>query len=63
MARKALIEKAKKTPKFRTRKRNRCFIKGCGRARDFRRKFRVCGKHLLEKVFEGKVPGVRPISW
>ena len=63
MARKALIEKAKKTPKFRTRKRNRCSIKGCGRARDFRRKFRVCGSHLLEKTYEGKLPGVRPISW
>jgi len=63
MARKALIEKAKKTPKFRTRERNRCFIKGCGRARDFRRTIRVCGRHFLEKVYEGNVTGVRPISW
>ena len=63
MARKALIEKAKKTPKFRTRKRNRCLIERCGKARDFRRKFKICGRHLLEKTCEGKVPGFRPISW
>jgi small subunit ribosomal protein S14 len=63
MARKALIEKAKKIPKFRVRQRNRCLIKGCGKARDFRRKFGVCGDHLLERTCEGKLPGVRPISW
>jgi len=44
MPRKALIEKAKQTPKFKTRQRNRCFY--CGRARGFRRKFRLCDRHV-----------------
>ena len=37
MARKAMIEKANKTPKFSTRARNRC--RECGRPRGFMRDF------------------------
>ena len=62
MARKASIVKAEKTPAFEVRKRNRCSDPGCGRARDFRRKFGLCGRHVRQGVLRGQVPGFRPIS-
>ena len=40
MARKALVAKAKRKPKFSTRQYNRC--RTCGRARAYIRKFQVC---------------------
>ncbi|RHZ36266.1 type Z 30S ribosomal protein S14 [endosymbiont GvMRE of Glomus versiforme] len=61
MATEAQIQKAKKTPKFKTRKRNRCFE--CGRARDFRRKFRLCGRDVRRWVCNGWIPGFAKISW
>jgi small subunit ribosomal protein S14 len=61
MARKALVEKAKRPPKFSTRKVRRCFR--CGRNRGYLRKFglcRICFRELAEK---GKIPGVKKASW
>lgn len=40
MAKKALIEKWSKAPKFSTRAYNRCLI--CGRPRGFMRDFQMC---------------------
>jgi small subunit ribosomal protein S14 len=40
MARKALIVKARRTPKFSTRQYNRCF--NCGRPDGYMRKFGLC---------------------
>ena len=40
MAKKALIEKAKRKPKFEVQRNNRC--QRCGRPRAFIRKFGVC---------------------
>ena len=40
MAKKALIEKQQKKPKFKVRQRNRCRV--CGRPRGFMRKFQLC---------------------
>jgi len=40
LARKALIEKQKLEPKYKTRKYNRCVR--CGRRRGFFRKFGIC---------------------
>jgi small subunit ribosomal protein S14 len=61
MATKAQMVKAKKTPKYSTRKVNRCEI--TGRARGVYRKFRVSRIMLRELALEGKVPGMRKASW
>jgi len=61
MARKALIEKSKKIPKFKTRVRNRCKI--CGRPRGYIRKFEMCRICFRRLADEGMVPGVTKSSW
>ena len=61
MAKKALIEKAKREPKFTTRRYNRCHR--CGRARAYLRKFGLCRICFREKALMGEIPGVRKASW
>ncbi|ACB83806.1 type Z 30S ribosomal protein S14 [Natranaerobius thermophilus] len=61
MARKSLIAKAKKRPKFKTRAYNRCKI--CGRSHAYLRKFGMCRICFRELAHEGKLPGVRKASW
>ncbi|MCH2471952.1 MAG: type Z 30S ribosomal protein S14 [Gemmatimonadetes bacterium] len=61
MARKALIEKSKRTPKFAVRQRNRC--QRCGRPRAFMRKFGICRICFREMSLRGEIPGVRKSSW
>lgn len=61
MARKALIAKAKRKPKFKVRQYNRC--QRCGRPRGYYRKFGLCRICLREMALAGLVPGVRKASW
>ncbi len=61
MARKALIEKANKTPKYATRARNRCRL--CGRPRGFIRLFLMCRLCFRKFALEGLLPGVKKASW
>jgi small subunit ribosomal protein S14 len=61
MATKAQIARAKREPKFSTRKVRRCEI--TGRARGVYRKFRVSRIVLRELALQGKVPGMRKASW
>jgi small subunit ribosomal protein S14 len=61
MARKALIEKSKKIPKFSTRARNRCRL--CGRPRGFMRLFLMCRLCFRKYALEGLLPGVKKASW
>ena len=61
MARKALIEKSKRKPKFAVRHRNRC--QRCGRPRAYLRKFGICRICFREKSLAGEIPGVRKSSW
>ena len=61
MARKALIEKAKRPPRYRTRRYNRCEL--CGRSRAFYRKFRICRICFRNIASRGEIPGVRKASW
>ncbi len=61
MAKKALVEKSKRKPKFDVRVRNRCQI--CGRPRGYIRKFALCRICFRELVHEGVVPGVKKASW
>lgn len=61
MARKALIEKANKIPKFSTRTVRRCFK--CGRNHAYIRKFGLCRICFRELANEGKIPGIKKASW
>ena len=61
MARRALIEKAKKEPKYKTRRYYRC--SRCGRARGYIRKFGLCRICFRELASRGEIPGVTKASW
>ncbi len=61
MARKALIVKSKRTPKFAVRAYNRC--SRCGRPRAFYRKFGICRLCFRDLALEGLIPGVKKASW
>ena len=61
MAKKALIEKSKRKPKFKSRAYNRCSL--CGRPRAYYRKFGICRVCLRNLAHEGVIPGLRKASW
>ena len=61
MARKSLIAKAQRPPKFKVRTYNRC--RRCGRPRAYIRKFGICRICFRELALEGKIPGVKKASW
>lgn len=61
MARKAMIEKCKDTPKYKIRARNRCSV--CGRPRAFIRKFELCRICFRTFALRGEIPGVIKSSW
>ena len=61
MARKALLEKAKKEPAFKTRKYTRCVQ--CGRSRAVYRKFMICRICFRSMALRGLLPGVAKASW
>lgn len=61
MARKALIEKQKRDPKFQTRAYTRCSI--CGRPHSVLKKYGICRVCFRELANEGKIPGVKKSSW
>jgi len=61
MAKKSLIAKAKKKPKFSTRLVRRCEL--CGRKRGYMRKFQICRICFRDLANKGQVPGVKKSSW
>ncbi|MBN1164802.1 MAG: type Z 30S ribosomal protein S14 [Candidatus Krumholzibacteriota bacterium] len=61
MAKKSLIAKAKRTPKFGVRSYNRC--RRCGRPRAYIRKYGICRICFRELALDGKIPGVVKASW
>ncbi|NLJ46376.1 MAG: type Z 30S ribosomal protein S14 [Treponema sp.] len=61
MARKAMILKALKKPKFSTRLVRRCKI--CGRPRGYMRKFDMCRLCFRDLASKGMIPGVVKSSW
>ncbi|MCF7837022.1 MAG: type Z 30S ribosomal protein S14 [Candidatus Marinimicrobia bacterium] len=61
MAKKSLIEKSNRTPKFKVRTYTRC--RKCGRQRAYMRKFQMCRICFRELASEGKIPGVIKASW
>ncbi|WP_093881997.1 type Z 30S ribosomal protein S14 [Syntrophus gentianae] len=61
MAKKSLIAKAKREPKYSVRTYNRCSI--CGRPRAYYRKFGMCRICLRKLSSKGEIPGVIKSSW
>ena len=61
MAKKCLVIKQKKKPKFKVRFYNRCQI--CGRPRGFIRKFGICRICFRAAAHKGELPGVVKSSW
>ncbi|MCK5589233.1 MAG: type Z 30S ribosomal protein S14 [Candidatus Pacebacteria bacterium] len=61
MAKKSVIQRAEKKPKFSTRKVNRCFK--CGRKHGYMRDFDLCRICFREMANKGEVPGVKKASW
>ncbi|MBU0946011.1 MAG: type Z 30S ribosomal protein S14 [Proteobacteria bacterium] len=61
MAKKSLIAKAQRKPKFKVRQYNRCPL--CGRPRAFIRKFGICRICFRSLASRGEVTGVTKSSW
>jgi small subunit ribosomal protein S14 len=61
MAKKSMIAKALRKPKFSARAYSRCGR--CGRPRAFLRKFGLCRICFREMALKGEIPGVRKASW
>jgi len=61
MAKKSLIAKAKRKPKFKVQAYNRC--QRCGRSRAYLRDFGMCRICVRELASRGELPGVRKASW
>ncbi len=61
MAKTSLIEKWKRTPKFKVRAYNRC--RACGRTNGYYRRFKLCRICFRELASRGEIPGVTKASW
>lgn len=61
MAKKSLIEKSKRVPKFSTRVITRCQI--CGRKKGYLKRFKMCRICFREFALKGHLPGVKKASW
>ena len=61
MAKKSLIAKAKRTPRFKVRAYSRC--NRCGRPRAVYKKFGLCRSGLRELAHAGAIPGLTQSSW
>lgn len=61
MAKKSVIARANKKPKYSTRIVRRCWR--CGRKQGYIRDFGICRICFRELASEGKIPGVKKASW
>ena len=61
MAKKSLIAKSKREPKFNVRKYNRCPL--CGRPRGYLRRYDMCRICFRNLALKGEIPGVVKSSW
>jgi len=61
MAKKCLIEKHRRTAKFKVRAYNRCRV--CGRPRGYLRKFGLCRICFRRLAHQGMIQGVTKSSW
>ena len=61
MARKAMVLKQQRQPKYSTQAYTRCKI--CGRPHAYLRKFGICLICFRELAYKGLIPGVIKASW
>ena len=61
MAKKSLIAKQKRTPKYATRKYSRCAR--CGRPHAVIGKFGLCRICMRELAYKGAIPRLKKSSW
>ncbi len=61
MAKKALVQKQQRKPKFKVRAYTRC--RRCGRSRSVYRHFGLCRIGLRQMSHAGEIPGVTKASW
>ncbi|HOK20614.1 MAG TPA: type Z 30S ribosomal protein S14 [Candidatus Paceibacterota bacterium] len=61
MAKKSVVARSKKTPKYSTRVVRRCFR--CGRKRGYLRDFGLCRICVRELARKGEIPGMKKASW
>ena len=61
MAKKSMVVKQQRTPKFSTRAYTRC--SRCGRPHGVLRKYGLCRICFRELANRGQIPGVRKASW
>jgi len=61
MAKKSMIAKCKREPKFSARRYTRC--ERCGRVRGYLRRFRLCRICFRNLALRGELPGVIKASW
>ncbi len=61
MAKKSLILRSQRPPKFSVRAHSRCTV--CGRPRGYLRKFGLCRICFREMAHAGELPGITKSSW
>lgn len=61
MARKAIINKVRRVPKYSTRRFNRCNL--CSRKGGYLREFGICRICFRDLANRGEIPGVTKSSW
>lgn len=61
MAKKSMIAKSLRKPKYRVQQHNRCHV--CGRPRAYIRKFGLCRICFRQRALAGEIPGVVKASW
>jgi small subunit ribosomal protein S14 len=61
MAKKSVIARSEKEPKYKSRVVRRCFK--CGRKHGYMRDFDLCRICFRELANEGEIPGIKKSSW
>jgi small subunit ribosomal protein S14 len=61
VAKKSLVNKQQREPRYKVRQYTRC--RRCGRPRAVYRKFGLCGICLREHAHNGQIPGMTKSSW
>jgi small subunit ribosomal protein S14 len=61
VAKKAMVIKQQREPKFKVRAYTRC--ERCGRPHSVLRKFQLCRICFRELAYKGQLPGVKKASW
>ena len=61
MAKKSMVVKSQRAPKFSSRAYTRC--ERCGRPHAVLKKYKICRICFRELAYKGQIPGVKKASW